>query len=130
MYLFDCRFHWIHFHYIIRLTSLLFHWDFFLIFACMLAVHDRKKPMQCLRKLHSKQTLLDLLEILVNTWKQNPFQQYSKYNDSMFQNSIDIEDICLFVCKMKFYFISWALKTVFSHYYILHNKQTNFLFLC
>jgi hypothetical protein len=26
----------------------------------------------------------------------------------------DIEDICLFVCKMKFYFIEWALKTVFS----------------
>jgi hypothetical protein len=27
-----------------------------------------------------------------------------------------IEDICLFVCvsKMKFYFIEWALKTVFS----------------
>jgi hypothetical protein len=25
-----------------------------------------------------------------------------------------IEDICLYVCKMKFYFIEWALKTVFS----------------
>jgi hypothetical protein len=31
-----------------------------------------------------------------------------------------IEDICLFVCKMKFYFIEWALKTVFSR--VLKNK--------
>jgi hypothetical protein len=40
-----------------------------------------------------------------------------------------IEDICLFVCKMKFYFMEWALKTVFSRLALQTNKQTNFIFI-